>query len=270
MSRALAMLLSGLLLSAGAGVSGQGASAPGASEQETDGTATSPWRHNPRGRTETGIELQGAGELEAAGEAFAEALDLAPADPLVRYNAGTASLLGGGGDAVELLQSAAQLASPELQPIAYYNLGNAQLAARSLPEAIESYKQSLRLDPTDLDVKHNLELAQRLLEEQQQQEEDQRQEQDPNRQEGESQGQPQSQEQQQDESQQEQQPDGSEQEQQPQPRDRERPLPDFEDQPDMTAEQAAAILEAVENLEREERRKQALEQLKRAKGDRDW
>jgi hypothetical protein len=38
----------------------------------------------------------------------------------------------------------------------------------------------------------------------------------------------------------------------------------------MTAEQAAAILEAVENLEREERRKQALEQLKRAKGDRDW
>ena len=30
------------------------------------------------------------------------------------------------------------------------------------------------------------------------------------------------------------------------------------------------ILEAVENLEREQRRKQALEQLKRARGDRDW
>ena len=38
----------------------------------------------------------------------------------------------------------------------------------------------------------------------------------------------------------------------------------------MTAEQAAAILEAVENLELEHRRKQAAEQLKLAKGDCDW
>ena len=38
------------------------------------------------------------------------------------------------------------------------------------------------------------------------------------------------------------------------PPPKERPLPQFEDQKDMTAEQAAAILQAVENLERQQRR----------------
>ena len=59
---------------------------------------------------------------------------------------------------------------------------------------------------------------------------------------------------------------------QPRPEDeQESPLPNFEDQPDMTAEQASAILEAVENLEREQRKQQAAERLKSRKtGERDW
>ena len=39
----------------------------------------------------------------------------------------------------------------------------------------------------------------------------------------------------------------------------------------MTAEEAAAILEAVENLEREQRREEALEAMRKsARGKKDW
>jgi len=49
------------------------------------------------------------------------------------------------------------------------------------------------------------------------------------------------------------------------------PLPQFRDLPDMTAEEAAAILEAIENLEREQRRQQALAAAKRtSRGGKDW
>lgn len=52
-----------------------------------------------------------------------------------------------------------------------YNQGNAQISARQsapekLDQAIESYKQSLRLNPTDMDAKFNLAYAQKLKQEQ--------------------------------------------------------------------------------------------------------
>ena len=247
MTRALGILLSGFMLAAGA---------------QDDAEEPSRWRYNARGRTEAAIEHQSDGDLEAADRAFGTALGLEPGDPLVQFNAGTASLLSAGDQAVDLLQSAALAAPPDLKPLAYYNLGNAHFAAEDMPQAVESFKESLRLEPGNLDVKHNLELAQRRLEQQQQQQdqqpEDEQQEQQDQKQ------------QQQQEEERQQQPSPEEQQQQGQPERSDSPLPEFEDQPDMTAEQAAAILEAVENLEREQRRQQAIEQMKRAKGDRDW
>lgn len=244
MTRAVALLLASMTLGAGS---------------ETETPEASRWRHNSRARTEAGLEQQQDGDLQEAVGAFAEALGLSPDDPLVRFNAGTASLLGGGPAAIELLESATESAPPELQALAYYNLGNAHMAAQDVPAAIDSFKQSLRLDPQNVDVKHNLELAQQMQDQQQQEQE---QEQD------ESEEQQQQQQEQQQEG--EQGPEEEQQNEQGEQDQSQSPLPDFEDQPDMTAEQAAAILEAVENLEREQRRKQALEQLKRAKGDRDW
>ena len=44
-----------------------------------------------------------------------------------------------------------------------YNLGNAQLLSQNLEESIKSYKQSLRLVPENMNAKHNLALAQYLL-----------------------------------------------------------------------------------------------------------
>lgn len=46
---------------------------------------------------------------------------------------------------------------------AYYNLGNAQFAQQKLSEALESYKQSLRLNPDDKEAKYNYVYTKKLL-----------------------------------------------------------------------------------------------------------
>ncbi len=235
------------------------------------------WLFNPRERTERAIESLEEGDAGAASDALDAAARLAPADPLARFNAGTGRLLAEREDAVEELREAAEMAPPQLLPRTLYNLGNAQLTAGDAAAAVESFKSSLRLAPDQADAKHNLELALRALEQQQSSGGE-----DQETPEGENEG-----EQEQSSSQgnedppqnEEPQPEGEEPSDsqspqgapEPETAPDERPLPNFEDQPDMTAEQAAAILEAVENLEREQRELQAAERLKsRKKGERDW
>ena len=53
-----------------------------------------------------------------------------------------------------------------------YNLGNSQLLSQKLEESIESYKKSLRLVPKNMNAKHNLALAQYLLNKQQENQKD--------------------------------------------------------------------------------------------------
>ena len=59
-----------------------------------------------------------------------------------------------------------------LDQSSYYNLGNAFFQAQQYEAAIEAYKEALRLDPTDLQAKQNLELALKQLQQQQQQQQD--------------------------------------------------------------------------------------------------
>ena len=61
-------------------------------------------------------------------------------------------------------------ADPELAQRSAFNIGNALYSATQFTEAIESYQEALRLDPDDVDAKHNLELA--LLQREQQSEEE--------------------------------------------------------------------------------------------------
>lgn len=60
-----------------------------------------------------------------------------------------------------------------------FNSGNAELEAGNLEEAIELYKQALRIDSSDKDAKHNLELALEDLEEQQPENEGEEEQEDP-------------------------------------------------------------------------------------------
>ena len=235
------------------------------------------WLFNPRERTEQALDALAEDDPAAAAEALDTAARIAPGDPLARFNAGTGRLLAERRDAAEELSAAAELAPPELLPRALYNLGNAQLGAGDAAAAVDSFKSSLRLAPGQADAKYNLELALRALEQQQSSRgQDQETPGGENQGEQEQSSAPGAEEPPETDAPQPEGEEGSDSQSpegapRPETGDDQRPLPNFEDQPDMTAEQAAAILEAVENLEREQREMQAAERLKsRKKGDRDW
>ncbi len=59
---------------------------------------------------------------------------------------------------------------------AYYNLGNTQFMQQKLQEALESYRNSLRLNPEDMEAKYNYAYTKKLLEQQQQQQNQENQE----------------------------------------------------------------------------------------------
>ena len=68
--------------------------------------------------------------------------------------------------------SRSPLLSAEQMSRVYHNMGNALFAQQKLQEAAESYKQSLRARPDDLETKYNLAYVQKLLEDQQQNQQD--------------------------------------------------------------------------------------------------
>jgi Ca-activated chloride channel family protein len=242
------------------------------------------WLHNPRERTAAGLGHLEAGDRGAAAADFESARRLAPDDPRVGYNTGTARLLAGHGDAVAPLEQAARHAPSDLAATARYNLGNAQLAAGAPAKAVEAYEQALRLDPANAAAKFNLEVALRRLAAQRAKA--RKPQEAPGgaksgkREAGEQGG-------------------GEDADRQPSPQtrrpgareprprtgakpgeDRPRPdgrsplarrtLPNFRNQPDMTASQAAALLEAVENLERRERQAEAAARADKKAGEDDW
>jgi len=253
------------------------------------------WLYNPRERTALAIERLEAGDAEGALEAFETAGRIAPEDPRVLFDLGAGRLLADHGDAVGALEAALGLAAggdpaaapeggpwgaslpPELRQPALFNLGNARLAAGDNAGAVAAYEDALRLDPADEAAKFNLELALRRLEEERlrllppQEAPGGRRsgEEEPGEESGGA-GEP-------------------EREPDPGPQDvgqsgpeagtdpREgapfgaRPLAGFEEQEDLTAAQAAALLEAVQHLERRLRQVEARRAAREAAAEEeDW
>ncbi len=62
---------------------------------------------------------------------------------------------------------AADSINAKYAPAAHYDNGNALFQQRKFQEAIEAYKQSLRLNPNDQECKFNLAYAQKMLQDQQ-------------------------------------------------------------------------------------------------------
>lgn len=63
----------------------------------------------------------------------------------------------------------------------FHNIGNAYYREKKYQEAIEVYKESLRMDPEDDDTRYNLVMAQKLLEQQKQQQKQDNKQQDNNK-----------------------------------------------------------------------------------------
>jgi tetratricopeptide (TPR) repeat protein len=239
------------------------------------------WLWNPRERTAEALAQE---QPEAAVRPLESAARLAPEDPLVQFNAGAGHLAAGDArGALPYLEKAAETAPAPLAPAAHYDLGSARLGAGDAAGAVEALKQALRLDPASADAKHNLELALRQLDKERQarrpreapgggQQGEKEQSQD--------RGQGGPDDRRQPESPDPQNPDPSRQGEQRKPQGgpadtsgqpQSKALENFAEQPDMSAQQAAAVLEAVENLERQQRKAQTARRARRgASGDRDW
>ena len=107
---------------------------------------------------------------DAALEAYQSAAEDRPEDAISRYNLGTALYQKEQFEkASDEFRRSLDAADSVHRAQGYYNLGNAQAQLNDVEEAIRSYKSALRLNPADLDAKHNLELALEKLEQKSQQ-----------------------------------------------------------------------------------------------------
>ncbi len=155
------------------------------------------------------------GDFQRAGEAFGQAI---PDDPLMRaqaaYNEGSSLLMNQQPeDARAALEEALSLTNdPALQAQIHHNAAVNALLAQEPQRAMDHAKASLRLDPNNDGARHNLALAQRMLQQQQQQDQDQDQDQNQDQ----NQEQEQEQEQNQDQNQNQEQNQDQNQEQDPQ------------------------------------------------------
>ena len=173
----------------------------------------------------------------------------------------------------------------DIRSQAFYNLGNAllsaslesdSLAAQALPLSIESYKQSLRLNPVDTSAKYNLAYAQMLLEDQQQQQQQNQQNQQ-NQNQDQQQDQQNQDQQNQDQNEDQQDQEQQDQQQQNQQQDQQKGNPEQQQQQQqqpkqISKEDAERMLEAMKNDEKKTLEKVKMVKMKGkvVKSEKDW
>lgn len=120
-------------------------------------------------RNKEGNRLFLQGKYQDAEKAYLDAQLEAPGRPELLYNLGNALVRQKKYDsAVQSLRQAASKADRGLQASSWYNLGNALFESGKLSDAAQSFIQALRINPSDRDAKHNLELTLRRMKEQNQ------------------------------------------------------------------------------------------------------
>lgn len=152
-------------------------------------------------------------------------------------------------EAVGILDGLAKMELPDNKKAdVLHNLGNANINNQKIQEGIDAYKNALRIRPQDMDTRHNLAHAFRLLQEQEQQQQQQSEDKD-------------EEEQKQDEEQQENQP------QQPENNQQQQPRPD-----QISPQDAQRILDALNQQEQkiQEKIDREQKQVRPYKPEREW
>lgn len=130
-----------------------------------------------RSHIRKGNRVYEQGAFAEAQDGYREALKLDSMSVEALFNMGDAQYALEEFEAAE--QTFARLAegngrlTKEQKAKTYYNLGNAQFKQQKLQEALESYKESLRLNPNDEQAKYNYVYTKRLLSENQNQDQNQ-------------------------------------------------------------------------------------------------
>ncbi|RME97574.1 MAG: tetratricopeptide repeat protein [Chloroflexi bacterium] len=122
-------------------------------------------------------------DYEAALSAYRQAEDQSPELAQPHYNA--ANALYRTQNFEQAQQEIAQVLAKDdgtLATDSTYNLGNTYFQAGQFEPAIEAYKETLRLNPDDVQAKHNLELALKQIEQQEQEQQEQQQQENQNQQ----------------------------------------------------------------------------------------
>jgi len=210
-----------------------------------------------------GIESYNEQKLEESVNLFTEALVERPDSPELRFNRGTAlSAVGKKDEAIsELEKSSNTFKKSELSAASHFNAGNTYFTSGDLNGAIEEYKKAVKLDQSSKDIRHNLELALRMLRDQQQQQKNKDNEEDKENGDEEKQtkqDQDENKEQKENENEEKQ----NEQDQQPQQQENE--------QQPMTPEEAQRILDALNDEEKKAFELRKMKMLSEMRQGDDW
>jgi tetratricopeptide (TPR) repeat protein len=175
-------------------------------------------------------------------------------------------------EALRELEKAVANGDSPLNEKIYFNRGNTFFQMGKYQEAIESYKKALELAPSDKEAKHNLELALKKL-----QENPQEQQKDSKKKDQQSKQDKQDQKQGGSSDQQKQQKPSQPKDQQNQPQnadkskeDKKQPQPGQQQKATMDPKEALRILDALNQQEKQEQRKQALKIQRERVGGKDW
>jgi len=262
----------------GAGVAGRAAAAgvafalmarPAAaadSSRVTDELLLKPTRLTAEGRKQ-----YKDGNAPKALEAFTNAAAARPGDPRAQFNVADGFYKTGKYDDAQARYEA--LAADPRSPVAAaarYNLGNTLFQKQDYPGAIRAYRDALRLVPGDADTRHNLEMALRALQQQQQkQQQQQQQNKDQQNQKDQKDQKDQQDKPSPDQKKPDQKPSGAPKPERPkteEEKERER----FEKETGMPKERAMQLLDALQQNEKAQQRKQQAARAKPARNGKDW
>lgn len=119
------------------------------------------------------------GDFETAAQLYVEAITLDPENARYYFNLGNAlSKLGQADEATAAWEKFRELsASAQEQSKAAYNKGNTAASAQDWEKAMAAYREALRLNPDDVEAKHNMEVVRKKREQNDQNQDQQQQDQ---------------------------------------------------------------------------------------------
>ncbi|MCG3118145.1 MAG: hypothetical protein ALAOOOJD_00292 [bacterium] len=210
-------------------------------------------------------------KFDEANDKYRDAEVANPESPIVHFNIGDALYKKRKyEEALQAYGKALQKSNDvKLQAQAYYNRGNTLFRLNKWPESILEYQQALKLNPNDNDAKYNLEYVRtKIKENAQKQPQNQQQQQQQQDQQEQQQNQPQEKDQQQEQQQQDQQ--AQPQQNEKQQEEQQQQSGQKKDKEQLSKEDAARLLEALKNQEKEAQKQRQMKVQGRARVEKDW